>query len=113
MSSSPVKKHNCALVVLLAFAAVLFTAPQVHAEAETVPCPLPPASASICIPPGTYSSGHLKITTRFTVNTTGIHVGVETNSAGAKLFVPEVGEFVSNESNEHETNVNFLGATEY
>src|SRR5690349_7190930 len=113
MSSSPTNKRNCALVVLMAVAAVVFSSPNVHAAAETIQAPLPPASASICVPPGAYTSGHLQITTRFTVDATGIHLGVETNSAGAKLYVPDLGEFVSNESNEHETNVNFLGATEY
>jgi hypothetical protein len=107
-----VRHHGVGLVVLLASVVVAVAAREASAAAQVIRVPLVGSSTSGCVPPGTYVSGELHLTTRFTVNATGIHVGVEINSSGAKIFVPGLGEFISNESHEHETNVNFNGATE-
>ena len=103
----------CARTALFcALAATTFTA-TASAEAVSTTIPLAGPAVTACVPPGTYVSGHLHMTTRFTVNQNGMHVGNEINSAGTKIITP-AGEFISNESHLHETNVNFLkGATEY
>ena len=102
----------------VAFVSVLaFASARVYAEATSVRCPMPPAFVSTCVPPGTFVSGHLHIMTRMTFNGISMHVGMETNSAGARIYVfdPELQdyvEFVSNESHMEEVNVN-AGATEF
>ena len=91
----------------------LFWAPAAYATTTSVDVPLRGATFSGCVPPGAYVSGHMKTTFRFTTNLNGIHVGSQTHACGAKIVVPGIGEFVSNEIHYDETNVNLHGATEF
>lgn len=104
--------RNRTVLFLSVLSTALFTS-KVSAEAVSTTIQLAGPAATACVPPGTYISGHLHMTTRFTMTQNGMHVGQEINSAGTKIITP-AGEFISNESHLHQTNVNFLkGATEY
>ena len=84
------------------------------ATAVTTNVPATGAAVSPCVPPGAYVSGHIQLMTRFEVNLNGLHVGTETNSCGTKLFVPGLGDFISNETHFHEANTGFInGASEF
>ena len=105
---------RCFTPVALVGLLVALSPATASATAVTTHVPATGAAVSPCVPPGAYVSGHIQLMTRFEVNLNGLHVGTETNSCGSKIFVPGLGDFISNETHEHETNVSFFnGATEY
>jgi hypothetical protein len=109
-SSLPIKART---LLLASFLSVLgFASSRAHAEATTMHIPATGADCNPCVPPGSYVSGHFQMTIRFTLTTTGMHIGTVTNSCGAKVITP-IGEFVSNDTSESETNINFGAALEW
>ena len=109
-TSLPLKSRT---LLLVSFVSVLaFAAARVHASATTLNVPATGAYCSPCVPPGTYVSGHLQVMMRFTLTTTGMHIGAVTNACGAKITTP-IGDFVSNDTQESETNINFGAALEW
>lgn len=96
----------------------LFWAPAAFATTTAMNIPITGASVNGCVPPGTYVSGHLHVTFRVNIDPLkGTHMGMESNTCGSKIVVPdldgELVEFVSNETQFNQFNLNLNGATEY